>query len=134
MDFEYSYRNPETSEVDIMRNSLSEELEKISARERRIALAFENGIDSLEEYAENKKRLKTAREELQKQLLELNSSSDKNKKPSREYALSKVRTVYEIIKDPDVDYEKKGMVMRSLVDRIVYDKANNNLEFYIYIS
>lgn len=134
MDFEYSYRTPKTPEVNVMRNSLLEELEKISARERRIALAFENGIDTLEEYADNKKRLKAARVELQKKLLELDKPPDENAKHSKEYALSKVRTVYEIIKNPDVDYEKKGMVMRSLVDKIVYDKANNSLEFYIYIS
>lgn len=132
-EFTYVYRAPETTEENTKRTSIHEELQKISVREQRIRLAFENGIDTLEEYGENKKRLKKAREDLEKELAELDNKPTEHK-PSKEEALSKVRTVYDIIKNPDVDYDTKGNVMRSLIESITYDKENQKLEFIFYIS
>lgn len=133
MNFEYTYRTPEIKEDTDRRAALEKDLEKISERERRIALAFENGIDTLEEYAENKKRLKKEREELLKSLEELDKPSE-TAKPSKEEALAKVRNVYDLIKNPDVDSEIKGNVMRDLVECIVYDKENHSLIFHLYLS
>lgn len=132
-EFTYVYRPPETTEQNTRRASIMEELQKISLREQRIRLAFENGIDTLEEYGENKKRLKKARDDLEKELAELDNKQTEHK-PSKEEALSKVRTVYDIIKNPDVDYDTKGNVMRSLIESITYDKENQKLEFIFYIS
>lgn len=132
MDFQFSYKAPETPELQSKKDLLLEELEKMNSRERRIALAFENGIDTLEEYGENKKRLKKAREELQKQLENLDTTPDIL--PSKEDVLQRVKTVYDVIRDDNVDYTTKGNVMRSLVECIVFDRKNNNLEFHLYIS
>ncbi|MEE1085774.1 MAG: recombinase family protein [Schaedlerella sp.] len=134
MDFEYSYRIPETPETNAKREELQNELSRISVRERRIALAFENGIDTLEEYAENKKRLKKEREELQKELEELDAIPERTNLPSKDEALSKVQTVYDVIKNPDVDSEIKGNVIRDLIECITYDKKNNDLIFHLYMS
>lgn len=132
-EFTYVYRAPETPEQNTKRATLLEELQKISVREQRIRLAFENEVDTLEEYKENKKRLKMAREKLEMELAELDEQPVEHK-PSKEEALAKVRTVYDIIKDPDIDYDTKGNAMRSLIESITYDKENKNLEFVIYIS
>lgn len=132
-EFTYVYHAPETKEQDSKRSSLLEELERISVRERRIRLAFENEVDTLEEYKENKERLKMAREQLEKELAELDKMPVVNQ-PSKEEALTKVRTVYELIKDPNVDYETKGNVMRGLFESITFDKENQKLEFILYIS
>ena len=132
-DFAFTYRAPETTEMNDKRKSLLEELQKISTREQRIRLAFENEIDTLEEYSENKKRLKMAREQLEKELAKLDNTPP-DAKPSREEVLTKVKTVYDIIKNPDINYEIKGNAMRSLVESITYDKENQKLEFILYIS
>lgn len=132
-EFKYTYRAPETTETNDKRKSLMNELENLSTRERRIRLAYENEIDTLEEYSENKKRLKTARESLEKELAELdNIPSDA--KPSKEEALAKIKTVYDIIKSSDIDCETKGNAMRSLFESITYDKETQSLEFVLYIS
>lgn len=133
MDFEYSYHAPETSERITKRDALVEELEKISARESRIRIAYENEIDTLEEYKQNKERLKKAREDVQHQL-ELLESPENKEKPAKEEVLSRIKTVYDIIQDPDVDGDTKGNFMRSLVEDIVYDKENQRLIFHLYIS
>ena len=133
MDFEYEYRTPESADLASQRASLMNELEKISSREARIRLAFENGIDSLEEYKENKERLQRTRAAIQEQISELDSAASP-KKPSKETILSCVRNVYDVIKDPDVDYDTKGTFMRSIVEDIVLDKKSRQLVFHLYIS
>ena len=132
-EFEYTYIAPEATEMNAERNTLMEELEKISSREARISLAFEKGIDTLEEYAENKKRLRMAREELEKQLEMLNNTSVSTG-PTKEEVMNTIKNVYEIIKNPDVGMEVKGNVMRDLFEKIVYDKENKRFIFYLQFS
>lgn len=132
MDFEYVYHAPESSEQIDARSQLEDELKKIDSREARIRLAFENEIDTLEEYKENKLRLKAAREEIEEKLRNLDDSSDNV--PSKSDVLEKVKTVYDVIKNDDIDYETKGAFMRSLMEDIVYDKKNGKMIFTLYIS
>lgn len=132
-DFEYTYSSPESVDLNTERDALLEDLEKITARESRIALAFEKGIDTLEEYAENKKRLKSAREDLQRKLKELDSTPLPSG-PSQEDILNNVRTVYEILKNPDVGKELKGNVLRDILEKIIYDKENQEFTFYFHFS
>ena len=134
MEFEYRYHAPETPQKIDRRAQLKEELEKLSTREARIKLAYENEVDTLEEYKENKKRLKAVRIDLEQQLMELDTRSPSATLPSKEDVLNRVRTVYDIIKDDTVDYETKGFFMRSLVEDIVYDKKNKKMIFTLYIS
>ena len=132
-NFEYAYHAPRTAETQSQKEALLHELEKISTREHRIRLAFEEGVDTLEEYKENKKRLKKAREDLQKEIDNLDSPSDQ-KAISKEDVMARVSHVYDIIKNPDIDYEVKGNVLRDILESIVYDKENNRFKFRLYIS
>ena len=40
----------------------------------------------------------------------------------------------DVIKNDAIDYDTKGIFMRSLVEDIVYDKKNGKLIFHLYIS
>lgn len=132
-DFSYTYCAPTNPESEDKKKSILSELEKLSTREERIKMAFENEIDTLEEYAENKKRLKESRSVLEKQLEELqNVPQDPVLK--KEEALSKVQNVYDVITDPDIDYETKGSVIRDIIESITYDKDNQKLEFVFYMT
>lgn len=132
-EFEYTYHAPEIVELNDEKNALMEELEKISSREARIALAFEKGIDTLEEYAESKKRLKSARMDLEKRLEELDAKP-LPEGPSKEYLLTTIKTVYDILKSPEICTEIKGNVARDLFEKIVYDKENSEIVFYLQFS
>lgn len=131
--FTYTYHTPAKQESEDKRNELLLELKKIEAREVRIRLAFENEIDTLEEYAENKKRLQTAKEDIEKELASLDESPDIST-PSEAEILTKVKTLYETLKNPLVPYDIKGTAIRSLIESITYDKENQKLEFILYIS
>lgn len=132
MDFEYSYRAPETGEKISKRKSLEAELDRIATREERIRLAFENEVDTLEEYKRNKERLQKDREDILMQLENLNKNNEDTKTKSD--VLKNVQTVYEVIKNDAIDHDTKGIFMRSLVEDIVYDKKNGKLIFHLYIS
>lgn len=133
MDFEYAYRPQKTDDTLSLQKSVEDEIVKLASREARIRLAFENGVDTLEEYAENKKRLKIERERLERQLVDINSVPEKEV-PSKDMVLDRVRTVYDVIRNPDIDDDTKGSFMRSLVEDIVFDKKNGRLIFHLYVS
>lgn len=132
MEFEYEYRPEKSSDLEIQVASLKDELRQIEFRESRIRLAFEKGIDSLEEYSENKERLKLSKLEIEKKIEEFSTPSDE--KPDKSVVLDHLHTVYDMIKDPGVDYETKGSFMRSLVKDIVYDKEKGRVIFHLYLS
>lgn len=132
MDFEYSYRSAETGEKISERESLLSELDKISNREKRIRLAYENEVDTLEEYKRNKERLQKDRKDILMQLENLDKNNEDTKTKSD--VLKNVQTVYDVIKNDAIDYDIKGIFMRSLVEDIVYDKKNGKLIFHLYIS
>lgn len=132
MDFEYSYRSAETGEKISERESLLSKLDKISNREKRIRLAYENEVDTLEEYKRNKERLQKDREDILMQLENLDKNNEDTKTKSD--VLKNVQTVYDVIKNDAIDYDIKGIFMRSLVEDIVYDKKNGKLIFHLYIS
>ena len=133
MDFEYAYRPQKTDDTLSLQKSVEDEIAKLASREARIRLAYENGVDTLEEYAENKKRLKIERERLVWQLVGINSVPEKEA-PSKDTVLDRVRTVYDVIRNPDIDDDTKGSFMRSLVEDIVFDKKNGRLIFHLYVS
>ena len=132
MDFEYSYRAPETGEKISKRKSLEAELDRIATREERIRLAFENEVDTLEEYKQNKERLRKVRDDILNQISDLDE--DDENVTSKEDVLKNVKTVYDVIKNDEIDYDTKGSFMRSLVEDIVYDKKSGKLIFHLYTS
>lgn len=130
-DFSFSYRSPAKKEVD---DSIiyQKELDKLTARERRMKDAYEAGIDTLEEYKENKLRLQAERNRLTElmqavQITKPDASADKEKLRAR------VQTVYDILKDDSTDYETKGVFIRSVVEDIIWDRQNNTLTFHLYM-
>lgn len=135
-DFSFSYRAPKSmSDLPDEKAVFEKELEKIDQRKIRIREAYEAGIDSLEEYRENRRRL----EEEAARIADLIRESEVKKvdsDPGRHKAemLEKIRTVYDIVKSDSIDYETKGSFMRSIVEKIVWDRKSNTLTFYLYCS
>lgn len=128
--FTYLPPSPEESEVDEQRY-YKIELEKLTLREQRIKYAYESGVDTLEEYKENKTRLLAERKRFQELLAH---TKEEPPKMTKEKYLSKVQTVRDIIKNEEIDYETKGIFMRSIVKEIIYDKKKNTLTFHLYYS
>ena len=130
-DFSFQYIPPSPPRNDEI-SLLEIELENLKRRESRIRLAFESEIDTLDEYKANKARIQAERERI---LSEIDKrKAPDSSAPTKEEMLSKIQRVYNIISDPDVDYQSKGVFIRSILEDIVYDKKNDRLLFHFYYS
>ena len=109
------------------------ELDRLQIKEQRIKDAYENGIDTLEEYRENKFRLKGERERLL-QKIKTRQNHPQEVPPSPEDILKHISTVYELISDPEVNYIIKGNAVRSIIKKIIYDREKDVFYFTYYID
>ncbi|MDO4274481.1 MAG: recombinase family protein [Eubacteriales bacterium] len=129
-DFHYvQKKNPEKN---INRSEiLQSELSRLSAKEQRIKLAYENEVDTLEEYCVNKQRLQNQRTAIMQELSSLDCGSPVI---SKEDVLARIQSVYDVIRNPDVSYDIKGNFIRTVINEIVYDKNTGKAYFDVIIS
>lgn len=133
-NFEYDRIPRPVSEQDSNQKAAIEvKLERLALKEERIRSAYENGIDSLEEYRTRKEQLLKERAELEAELASL-EPADCSPAPSLEELLERVKTVHDLLCSPDVDFETKGTALRSILKFIVFDRKADRFEFHYYIS
>ena len=114
-------------------DQLQREISKLAMREGRIKEAYEAGVDTLAEYKNNKDRLVSDRLELTAALSQL-LQEEQSEQPNTEEVLKEIRSVADVLKNPDVGYEEKGNLIRSVVEQIIYDKESGKMSFDIIIS
>ena len=103
----------------------------IALEERRLERAKEaylNEIDTIEQYKQNKEQI-TARIEEIKELKQKNSAEPAETIDTAAYA-KKVAEVVEFIKREDVTPQAKNEALRTVIEKVVYEKANQNLAIY----
>lgn len=132
-DFTYVRKEQPAADKTAAIEQLQKELSKLSARENRIRDAYESGIDSLEEYKANKERLISNRLQLGTELEKLQKEQEE-KEVNKEDVLHEIKSLNDILKNPDVSYEEKGTLIRTIVDQIVYDKESGKMYFDIIVS
>lgn len=116
-----SSNEPEEDSKSILLGQLS----KLEDKESRIKQAYRDGIDTIEEYKENKQLLKDERESLSAKLQSLKDTlSDKDDTATM---LNNISNVLDIIKDASKDTLTRANAIRSIVDHFVYDKEKDKL-------
>lgn len=131
-DFSYVRKSVSSVNSDAAIDQIKKELSRISMRESRIRDAYESGIDSLQEYKENKGRLNSDRQKLELELDNLLHKKDE-KLTDKSEVLKEIKSVNDVLKDPEVGYEEKGVLIRTIVDQIVWDKEKNKMYFDIIV-
>ena len=111
-----------SNEFEILQSSL----EKIEGKEARVKTAYEDGIDTLEEYKANKKRLSEERENLKAALLLLKETIIACRYD--EGIIRKVADVYELLTDESVSIENKYETARFLIESATFNKSENILK------
>lgn len=132
-DFTYVRKDEPTTDNTAAIEQIQRELSKLSTRETRIRDAYESGIDTLEEYKANKDRLISNRLQLENELETLQKEQEE-KELNKDDVLHEIKSVNDILKNPDVSYEEKGTLIRTIVDQIVYDKESGKMYFDIIVS
>lgn len=93
----------------------------------RVKAAYENGYDSLEEYAENKAKI-------QSQIKKLEAQRPQSKTAFNKKAYSKkVLSVLNIIKDDEKSEQEKNEALRTVIDHIIFHRLESTIDIYFYI-
>lgn len=133
-DFDYDYIPPKAPASAGRIELLRDELRRIDVREDRIRAAYENGIDTLEEYGANKRRLQADREHIVEEIEKELEKEKSRPVPSKDEVLGRMRTIYDVLADDSVDHISKGNCLRELFSEIIYDRQKDALTFRITVS
>ena len=111
-----------SNEYDI----IIQQLEAFDLKFDRIMTAYQDGIDTLEEYKKNKDFLNEEREKLHSRLSALKETI---LHADDEQTIEKrLKDVYELLTDETIDFEIKYQASHFLISKIVYDRAEKTLK------
>jgi DNA invertase Pin-like site-specific DNA recombinase len=102
-------------------------LKNIEDKERRIKQAYRDGIDTLEEYKDNKAILQKEREKVMEIISKQQPAVQDE---DNETMLRQIKNAYEIIKNEDLDKLTRANAIRSVVSKAVYDNEKDTLDIY----
>lgn len=127
-DMEYEYISKNFTSCSQKESSLIQaQLEKLIQKEMRIKTAYINGIDSIDEYQENKKAIQAEKallSERQKKFLSEDS------KPEVSISDVKVKNVTYILENDRIEVAVKNHALRSIIDKIVFDKNEFKIKIF----
>lgn len=127
----FRYIQPEPETAPDLSDILLDQLKRIDEKLDRIKEAYRNGVDTLEEYKENKALVQNEKQLLEKQLAEL-PTQDSESAQAESALLDRVKNVYEIVNSESVDDVTKNEILKSIIEKIVYNKEKDTLEVYYY--
>lgn len=131
LSFEYKVIE-QTEQVD-EKALLEEQLQQIALKEQRIKTAYREGIDTIEEYKHNREIIERERDEIQQKIYEL-ESVDMDTSDDKAIMLKKIQNVYEVVSSSDYTDQQKNEMLKTIVDKYVYDKENDTLNAYYYLA
>lgn len=102
-------------------------LKNIEDKERRIKQAYRDGIDTLEEYKDNKAILQKEREKVMEII---SKQKPVQHDEDNETMLRQIKNAYEIIKNEELDKLTRANAIRSVVSKAVYDNEKDTLDIY----
>lgn len=98
----------------------------------RVKSAYENGIDSMEEYKQNKQKITTEINDLSQQLQEIEDieSTEMNKKAQERFCAS-INDLIELLHS-DADIETKHSAIKNIISKVVYSKKNKTFHVFYF--
>lgn len=126
----YEIVNTKETDVRLEVSDLEKQLSRIEAREKRARAAYLDGIDSKEEYKENKSMCESERERIQEKILNLTTATvSANKNDLDQMMINNIKDVIRILENPDASNEDKGTAIRRILDSIVFNRTDCSLDF-----
>jgi DNA invertase Pin-like site-specific DNA recombinase len=119
---------PKVSEVDTSSefDFLTDKLKKLTLREERIKIAFQDGIDTLEEYKANKKATQEERQSTLDKLEQMKKKLICEEKGESVY--KRIESVYHLLTDDKIPLDVKYKTAHFLISTVTYIKQENLLE------
>lgn len=131
VQFELKHRKPEETTLEI--SAIEEKISRLSLKEKRIKDSYREGIDTIEEYRENKQLIQEERNRLEAQLQELKEAHTvQNQEDLTEKMLKNISSVYEVVSSDDYSISDKNEALKQIVEKIIFDRENNTIKLYYY--
>lgn len=126
LDFEIMPATTESKEITVDFDKIikSEEMKL-----KKIKEAYINGVDTLEEYQQNKSDILNTIEQLKKEQLK---TTDNNVVDKKSFS-KKIVNVVEFIKDDNNSEQAKNEVLRTIISKIIYEKENKQLHIIFHL-
>lgn len=121
---------PEAASASEKESELLKMLACLDEREKRAKNAYLNQIDTLEEYKETKTQITAARSRIRTEIGTISKTANRNDNNDT-CTIRNVTEALSIIKDEHSDYTKKGMALRSILDKLIFDRKNTSFDFYL---
>lgn len=119
-----------TNNVKKKKNSEKEvlitQLNMLSKKEERIKNAYINGIDTIDEYKENKIKLKREISLIENKLNSIKKEKDMQEKTT---IVENLHKCYDILTDDKIEMKRKYDVAHELIDKIIYENGELSLYF-----
>lgn len=130
----YEMREIRPQELSNERTLISERLASLKGKEDRIRASYREGIDTLEEYKENKALITKERDSLERQLAELEENApDKTPEDPTPKMLDKVSSVHDILVSDSYSLVQKNEALKQIIDKIVYDRESDTLKIHFFL-
>ena len=91
------------------------------------------GIDTIDEYRSNKESINAERARLESQKEQLSKPLEYNE-DSNKKMLQNISSLLEIIKSDDFSMQEKNVALRSVVEKITYNRALSHIDVDFYLS
>lgn len=114
-------KNNNYNEIEILENLIKQEQEKLI----RCKNLYIEGIDTLEEYKENKINITNKLKEYEAKLNSIQPTTEKSE--NNDFSIN-VKNLYEMLVDNSMDMDVKYTAVHEIIDKIVYNKKEETLE------
>ncbi len=124
-------RSAKKSETDAKEYDLLQgQLAACSETERRIKTAYQAGIDTLAEYKENKERLAKERRRLKERLIACSPAAFETAAPAKPFEQKPIAGIYDLLLSNTCTAQEKNAALKTILEKIVYQKETDNLMLY----
>ena len=128
----YDIKQPELKQDHGEAELLKKQLERLEIKEKRIKAAYAEGIDTLEEYKENKAVLQRERVDIERRL---NARPQLPPKETLDRAmLNRLQSAYDILLSPDYTIPQKSDALKGVVEKIIFYKAAMHIDVFYYYT
>lgn len=122
-NFELIYKNVPEDSIDT--DFVSRQIERENQKLIRIREAYQAGIDTLDEYKQNK-------EAIMKRIETLQMSTPAPKRITKREFIQKHKKSLERLKSEDVPPGEKNKIIRGFIEKVVFDRPNNQIQIFYY--
>ncbi len=131
-NIDYEVQKPAPAQDHTEAAALHARLKRLDQKESRIKDAYMDGIDTLEEYKQNRQLIQNERESI----LELLRQNQVPEDPDRqkEAMLANIRSVLDILASDQFTTAQKNAAMKSIISKIVYDRDKHHIDIYYILG